>query len=144
MRLNLSAASTVRAVSMNIPRLLAASIFIAIPCLAEPPNLSRAEAKRVLEAMDWKGVNFVAVRQGVSAKSEVTPIFATVLALAARDNQSESVCQTLVFDEELGWHHLEMQAEAARIWNKDGYRELRLWTTWWNGVGSTVAPATRP
>lgn len=129
---------------MNIRTLITASIFLAIPSFAEPPNLTRADAKRILEAMDWKGINIVAVRQGVSAKSEVAPIFATVIALAARDNQSEQVCQTLVFDEELGWHHLDMQAKAARIWNKDGYRELRVWTTWWNGVGSTSAPTAKP
>ena len=102
--------------------ILAIASLIATACIAQPPDLERPEAKRILEFMEWKDVNVIAIRQGVNAKGEVAPIYATVL----------------------GWHHLEMQEKAARIWTKDGYRETKIWTTWWNGTSSQSAPPTRP
>lgn len=124
--------------------ILAIASLIATTCFAQPPDLERPEAKRILEFMEWKDVNVIAIRQGVNAKGEVAPIYATVLGFASRDSKNQQVCQTLIFDKDIGWHHLEMQEKAARIWTKDGYRETKIWTTWWNGTSSQSAPPTRP
>lgn len=120
------------------------SLLVATTMFAQPPDLVRDDAKRILEAMDWKGVHIVSIRQGMNAKGDVAPIYATIVALAARDSQSEQVCQTVTFDNDLGWHFLELDNKSARVWTKDGYKESRLFTSWWNGIGHTTAPIARP
>jgi hypothetical protein len=127
-------------------RLLLTAVFsiTATFTFAAPPDLVRDDAKRILEAMDWKGVHVVSIRQGMNARGDVAPIYATIVALAARDNQSDQVCQTVMYDNDLGWHLLELDSKAARVWTKDGYKESRIFTTWWNGIGHTAAPIARP
>ena len=124
--------------------LIAVSTLVSTIAFAQPPDLVRADAKRILEAMDWKGVHVVSIRQGMNARGEVAPIYSTIVALAARDSQSEQVCQTVTFDADLGWHFLELENKAARVWTKDGYKESRVFTSWWNGIGHTTAPIARP
>jgi hypothetical protein len=110
---------------------LAALFFLAVSALAgDPPQLARADAKRVLEAMDWKEVTVVAIRQGVDAKERPQPICATVLGLGTLNGKHQSINQTMFFDSELGWHVLDLDAKHARIWTKDGYREIAPWATW--------------
>lgn len=112
--------------------------LIAIACLfltslaiaEEPPPLGRAEAKQILSNMDWRDVNILAVRQGVDEKGAVAPIHATVIAFATRKAKEQPVYQTLVFDRELGWHLLEVGEKQARMWNKEGYWEIKPWGTW--------------
>ena len=129
---------------MNIRTLIVASSILTATCIAQPPDLIRADAKRILEHMEWKEVNVIAIRQGVSAKGEVAPIYATVLGFASRDSKNQQVCQTLIFDNEIGWHHLEMQEKTARVWAKEGYREVKIWSTWWSGTSNAPAAPERP
>ena len=118
---------------MNTPlRLIAlACLFIASLAFAEePPPLGRTEAKQILEHMDWRDINILAVRQGVDDKGAVAPIYATIVGFASRKTKDQTLCQTLQFDRELGWHFLETGEKEARIWNKDGYSEVKPWGTW--------------
>ncbi len=124
--------------------LIAAFTILHATCFAAPPDLERADAKRILEFMEWKDVSVIAIRQGVNAKGEVAPIYATVLGFGYRDSKNQQITQTLIFDKDIGWHHLEMQEKAARIWTKDGFKETKIWTTWWNGTSTTQPPPTRP
>ena len=124
--------------------ILAAATLVTATSFAEPPDLDRPDAKRILEAMEWRDVNVIAIRQGLNEKGEPAPIYATILGFAYRDSKNQQVTQTVVFDKEIGWHHLELQDKSARVWTKDGYREVKVWTTWWNGTSSTPAPPERP
>lgn len=143
-KLNTDDAGTVSAKPMNIRTFIVASSILTATCIAQPPDLIRADAKRILEHMEWKEVNVIAIRQGVSAKGEVAPIYATVLGFASRDSKNQQVCQTLIFDNEIGWHHLEMQEKTARVWAKEGYREVKIWSTWWSGTSNAPAAPERP
>lgn len=123
---------------MNTPlRLIAlACLFIASTAFAEdPPPLGRAEARQILGHMDWRNINILAIRQGVDDKGNVAPIHATVVAFATRKARDQSLCQTFIFDRENGWHLLEVGERQARMWNKDGYWEIKAWGTW-TRVGS--------
>jgi hypothetical protein len=81
---------------------------------------------------------------GVNTKGEVAPIYATVLGFATRDSKNQQISQTLIYDKDIGWHHLEMMEKSARVWTKDGYKETKVWTTWWNGTSTSTPPPTRP
>ena len=115
---------------MNIRTLLIAAALFVTTAFAQPPDLERLDAKRILEHMEWKEVNVLAIRQGVNSKGEVAPIYATVVGLATRDTRHQQVCQTFIFDKELGWHHLEVLENSARLWTKEGYKETKFWGTW--------------
>jgi hypothetical protein len=103
-------------------------------CLARgaesPPLLERDDAKRILEAMNWTDVTIVVVRQGVDAKGVAAPILATVYAFGRMQGQHRNICQTLYYDREWDWHSLEMSDKGARLWNRNGYREIKPWGTW--------------
>lgn len=129
---------------MKIRSLLIAIALAATTCFAAPPDLERADAKRILEFMEWKDVSIISIRQGVNAKGDVAPIYATVLGFATRDSKNQQLTQTLIFDKDIGWHHLEMMEKSARVWTKDGYKETKVWTTWWNGTSTSTPPPTRP
>ncbi len=118
---------------MNTPlRLLAlACLFLSSFARAEePPPLGRPEAKQILENMEWRDVNILAIRQGVNEKGTVAPIYATVAAFATRKTKDQPISQTLTYDRELGWHLLEVEEKQARMWNKEGYWEIKPWGTW--------------
>ena len=97
---------------------------------ADPPPLRKPDAKRILELMEWRDVTIITVHQGVNAKGVVAPIYATVVALGTRDSRNQSINQTLYYDDEYGWFFYEMGEKSARIWTKEGYREVKPWTTW--------------
>ena len=114
---------------LRLPAL--ACLFIASCALAEePPPLGRAEAKQILENMEWRDVNILAIRQGVDEKGTVAPIHATVVAFSTRRTKDQPVSQTLTYDRELGWHRLEVGEKLAQMWNKEGYWEIKPWGTW--------------
>lgn len=118
---------------MNTPlRLLAfACIFITSLAFAEePPPLGRIEAKQILEHMELRDINILAIRQGVDEKGTVAPIYATIVGFASRKTKDQTLCQTVQFDRELGWHLLEVGEKLARMWNKAGYWESKPWGTW--------------
>ncbi len=96
----------------------------------DPPPLVKAEAKQILEAMDMRNVNVLAIRQGVNEKGTVSPIYATIVAFATRKTKDQPISQCLTYDRELGWHLLEVEEKLARMWNKEGYWEMKPWGTW--------------
>jgi len=50
------------------------SLLIVAPAIAsDPPLLEKADAKRILEFMDWREVTVIAIRQGVDNKGAVPP-----------------------------------------------------------------------
>ncbi len=116
---------------MSTLRTLLALVILATTALAfDPPQLEKADAKKLLEHVDWREVTVIAIHQGLDAKGTAAPIYATILGLGTRDNQHTRICQTLTFDKDLGWHLLELGDKSARIWTKDGYREIKQWTTY--------------
>ncbi len=116
---------------MNALRTLLALVLLSTTALAfDPPQLEKADAKKLLQHMDWREVTVIAIHQCLDAKGSAAPIYATVLGLGTRDSKHTRICQALTFDKDLGWHLLELGDKSARIWTKGGYRELKQWTTW--------------
>ena len=97
---------------------------------ADPPPLERPDAVRILEFMNWRDITLIAIRQGVDAKGVAAPIHATALGLGTLEGQRRSICQSLYFDRELDWHALELTDKSARLWTRNGYREIKPWATW--------------
>jgi hypothetical protein len=96
----------------------------------DPPPLEKADAKRIMESMDWTQVTIIAIRQGVDANGVVAPIYATVVGLGKLRGETHSISQTLCFDKELDWHFLELSERSARLWNKNGLQEIKPWAQW--------------
>ena len=98
----------------------------ALPGFAiEPPALTKPGAKQLLEVMEWRDVVVVTVRQGVSAKGEVAPVYATIIGYAMRDGRGHLIQQTVHHDIEHGWFYFELGEKVARVWTKDGFREIK-------------------
>jgi len=96
----------------------------------DPAPLEKADAKRILETMNWTQVTVVAIRQGVDANGVVAPIYATVVGLGMLGGQHHSTSRTLYFDQDLGWHCLELTDKSARIWTANGVRDVKPWAQW--------------
>jgi len=96
----------------------------------DPPLLEKPDAKRIMESMDWTEVTIVAVRQGVDAKGAAAPVYATVLGVGKQRGEQHSISQTVYYDRDLDWHFLELRDKGALVWNKNGYQEIKPWTTW--------------
>jgi hypothetical protein len=97
---------------------------------SDPPPLRRADAQHLLEIMEWREVNIVTVQQGINNKGVVAPIYATIVAVATRDSKHQQVFQNVYYDEERGWFFYELTNQGARVWCKDGYKEIKPWNTW--------------
>ena len=115
---------------MNALRLLLAVVLTSTAFAADPPVLRRADAKKILEAMEWREVTIVTIQQGINSKGEAAPIYANVVALGKRDSKNQNVVQTMFYDEEYGWYFYELLEKGARLWTTDGFREIRPWGTW--------------
>src|SRR4051812_12709714 len=86
-------------------------------CLAvEAPPLDKAEARQIVEGMAWTEVSIVAVRQGVDAKGAVAPILATLIGIGKLQGQYRSICQTVYYDNDLGWHVMTLTDRTVQIW----------------------------
>src|ERR1700761_1563239 len=93
--------------------LLLVCLFMAHSALAlDPPPLEKADAKKILESMQWSQVTIVAVRQGVDANGVVAPVYATVIGFGNYQGAHHSISQTLFYDKDLDWHFLEMTEKA--------------------------------
>ncbi len=90
-----------------------------------PPPLTKEEARLILEAMDWRDVNVVAVVEGINEKKVVSPTLALVLALAKRDGDYRDLKLDLYYDRDLGWFSFESSPKLFRIWTRNGYREIK-------------------
>lgn len=116
---------------MQYLRALAFVSTLATTAFAEaPPPLKKADAKKILELMEWREVNMITVQQGINAKGNAAPIFATAVALGTRDSKHQQINQTFFYDEEFGWFYYELGEKSARVWTKDRYFEIKPWTTW--------------
>ncbi len=104
---------------------LASSLFA-----TDPPPLRKVEAQKLLEIMEWREVNIVTIQQGINTKGNVAPIYATIVALATRDGKHQQVLQNVWYDDEHGWFYYELTDKTARIWSRDGYKEIKPWGTW--------------
>ncbi|MES2568976.1 MAG: hypothetical protein V4710_02850 [Verrucomicrobiota bacterium] len=109
---------------------IACALFLTSAFAAEPAPLDKVDALRILEAMEWKEVTVIAIRQGVDSQGAPSPICATVMGLGILNGKHQSICQTFHFDKELKWHFLELSQKSARLWTRDGYREIKPWSTW--------------
>ena len=115
----------------TILRLLAITVILAATTFAaDPPALRRPDAKKVLEAMEWREVTIVTIQQGINGKGVVAPIFAHVVALGTRDTKHQHISQTMYYDEDIGWFYFELRETSVRMWTKEGYREVKPWSSW--------------
>jgi hypothetical protein len=111
--------------------ILCFALLSALPArAAEPPPLQNADAKFLLELMEWKEVTIIAIRQGVDAKGTVAPIYATIVGLGKLRGEQRAISETVIYDKELDWYAIELGQKSARLWTKAGYREIRPWGTW--------------
>jgi hypothetical protein len=102
------------------------ALSFALPGRAiEPPALSKADAKRLLEVMEWREPAVITVRQGISGKGEVAPIYATIVGFGMRDSRPHVIQQTVHHDAEYGWFFYELSEKSARLWTKEGFREVK-------------------
>jgi hypothetical protein len=117
--------------AMNYLRIALTVLLFSVSAIAaDPPPFRKTDAKRLLELMEWKEVTIITIHQGVNAKGNVAPIYATIVALANRDSRNQQVTQTVYYDDEYGWFFYELGEKSARLWTKDGYREIKPWSTW--------------
>ena len=90
-----------------------------------PPAFTKDDAKHILESMDWREVNVIAVVQGVNEQKVAAPTLAFVLALAKRDGNYKDLRLDVYYDRDLGWFTFESTPKLFRIWTRDGYREIK-------------------
>jgi hypothetical protein len=110
--------------------LLVCIFFVQSAFSFDPPPLEKADAKKIMESMQWSQVTVVAIRQGVDANGVAAPVYATVIGLGNFRGEHHSICQTLFYDKDLDWHFLEMTDRSARVWSKNGYQEIKPWAAW--------------
>lgn len=117
---------------MRSPALLLLSALLPLTAFAQeaPPPLSKLEAQRILEAMEYREVTVIAVVQGVNDQKVTGPSLAFVLAMAKRDTVFSDLKVNLYHDRDLGWFTYESTPKAYRIWTKNGYREFRAGVGW--------------
>lgn len=90
-----------------------------------PPPLTHEDAQRILEAMEWREVNVIAVVQGINDAKVTAPTVAFVLALARRDAAYRDLRLNVFYDRELGWFTYESTPKQFRVWTREGYREIK-------------------
>jgi hypothetical protein len=110
--------------------LLLISLFLAHSAFADPPPLEKADAKKIMELMQWSQVTIIAIRQGVDANGVAAPVYATVVGLGNYQGEHHRILQTLFYDKDLDWHVLELNERSARVWGKNGYQEIKPWAAW--------------
>ena len=115
---------------MRANLLLAAFVIPLTLRAADPPPLTKDDARRILEAMEWRDVNVIAVVQGLNEQKVAAPTLALVLALAKRDGAFSDVKLNVYYDRDLGWFSYESTPKEFRIWTRDGYREIKAGNPW--------------
>jgi len=115
---------------MKLAAALLALAALSLPLLAAElpppiPPLTREDARRILEAMEFRQVNVIAVVQGINDQKLTAPSVALVLALGKRDAAYSDLKMNVLFDRELGWFTYESTPKLFRVWTRDGYREIK-------------------
>ena len=95
-----------------------------------PPPLTKDDARRILEAMEWREVKVIAVVEGVNEQKISAPTLAFVLALAKRDGAFRDLRLNLYYDRDIGWFSYESTPQQFRVWTRDGYREIKAGLGW--------------
>lgn len=94
-------------------------------CAIEPVPLAKADAVATLLAMGYERVKVVAIVDGVHEKRVASLSCATVIGIARRDGCDHELVQSFFYDRDLGWFYYETVNGLMRIWNRDGYREVK-------------------
>ena len=115
---------------MRANLLLAAFVIPLTLRAADPPPLTKDDARRILEAMEWREVKVIAVVEGVNEQKISAPTLAFVLALAKRDGKFCDLRLNLYHDRDLGWFSFESTPQQLRVWTRDGYREIKAGIGW--------------
>ena len=108
--------------------LLAATLALAVSsaAFAAPPDpLDKSDAQRTLLAMGYDSVQVVAIVDGVHQKGVSSLSCTTVIGLGRRDGKEQDIVQSFFYDRDLGWFYYELDPSCMRIWNRDGYREVK-------------------
>lgn len=92
---------------------------------AEPIPFDKADAVRTLISMGYERVKVIAIVDGVHTKKVASLSCATVIGLGQRDNRDEEIVQSFFYDRDLGWFYYETVNGIMRIWNREGYREVK-------------------
>jgi len=114
----------------TLPKLLLLFVFTFLPLASINaadlvPPLTKDDARRVLEAMEWREVNVIAVVQGVNEQKVTAPSLAMVLAFGRRDGEYRDLKMDLFYDQDLGWFAFESTPKMFRLWTRNGYREIK-------------------
>ena len=110
---------------MRLPFLLP---LLAATALAAPepvPEFTREDARGILVAQEWRDITIIAVVNGVSREKIASPSLSHALALARRDGKWHDLKFDVYYDRALGWFTYESTSEMFRVWNRDGYREIK-------------------
>jgi len=92
---------------------------------AEPFPFDKADAVRTLIAMGYERVKVVAIVDGVHTKKVASLSCATVIGLGRRGGHDCEIVQSFFYDRDLGWFFYETLDGIMRIWNREGYREVK-------------------
>lgn len=107
--------------------LFSALVIPAVATFAAPPPepLAKEDAQKTLIAMGWDRVQVVAIVDGVHQQGVASLSCATAIGLGRRDGHEQNFVQSFFYDRDLGWFYYESDAGRLRLWNRDGYREIK-------------------
>jgi len=89
------------------------------------PECTKDDVRRILRAQDWTDVNVIAVINGLNREKIAAPSLCHILAFGRRDGRWQDLKVDLYYDRDLGWFAYESSPELFRVWNRDGYHELK-------------------
>jgi hypothetical protein len=94
------------------------------------PELSKADATKLLEVMGDKNIVVAGVVNGIGGMgigAFSSPSVAMVIAYAERDGIPQERTETFFYDKQLGWFHYEIDKNGRRVrlWTTTGYKELK-------------------
>ena len=93
---------------------------------ADPiPECTKDDVRRILLAQEWTNVNVVAVVNGINREKIASPSLCHALAFGSRRGRWQDLKVDLYYDRDLGWFSYESSPELFRVWNRDGYREIK-------------------
>jgi|GEM_PF-5087662 len=104
------------------------SICMCIPVRAEPPRLTKKDAKRILEDQGYRDVSIVAVIHGVKMVGPGSDDSAAVLGVGRLNGELVKFDlddKILLYDDDIGWFDYEFTGNSRlRIWTaRTGYSE---------------------
>ena len=101
-------------------------LFATASFAAPPEPFDKGDAQKTLVAMGYDRVQVVAVVDGVHQKGVASLSCTTVIGLGRRDGCDREIVQSFFYDRDWGWFYFEAADNCMRIWNRDGYHEVKL------------------